>query len=150
MSDHQGSCYCGSVKVTIIGQEPPAAAGYCHCLSCRKWHAAPINAWAIWPADKVAVSGDVVVSEVDEASRRISCAKCGGSVANEKPQVNMTVVYAMSLAESDFQIEPGTHLCYTERAMDVDDGLSKFVDFPEDFGGSGTTVNEKVPTGWCA
>jgi len=71
-------------------------------------------------------------------------------VANEKPQVNMTVVYAMSLAESDFQIEPGTHLCYTERAMDVDDGLSKFVDFPEDFAGSGTTVNEKVPTGRCA
>ena len=58
---HQGSCYCGAVKVTVSG--PPLAAGYCHCLECRKWHSAPINAFAIWPADKVTLEGDTMVGE---------------------------------------------------------------------------------------
>jgi len=150
-SDYHGACYCGAVKVTVSAEDPPIGAGYCHCLSCRKWHSAPINAWTIWPADKVKFSGgDVIRSPVDEVSGRISCAKCGGALGNEKPTFNMTVVYAMTLAESDFKFEPTMHVWYAERVMNVDDGLPKFVDFPEGFGGSGELFEEKAATGWCA
>ena len=52
---YKGSCYCGAVTVTVAG--PPAAAGYCHCLECRKWHSAPINAFSIWPDANVTIDG---------------------------------------------------------------------------------------------
>ena len=148
-AQHHGGCYCGAVKVSV--SEPPMAAGFCHCLSCRKWHSAPINAWAIWPADKVTVSGDVVSAEVDAGSQRLSCAKCGGAIGNGKPTLDMTVIYTMSLAGSDFKFEPTMHVWYAERVMDVNDGLPKLRrTFPEGFGGTGELMEEAASTGWCA
>ena len=145
---YSGSCYCGAVTVEVEG--PPAAAAYCHCHSCRKWHAAPINAWAVWPADKVTFSGEIVTSETNEASKRISCARCGGNVANGKPARDMMVVYPMTLAGSGLKYEPAFHLFYAERVIDVADGLPKFVDAPEQLGGSGKLIDEPEKTGWCA
>src|SRR5258708_31207668 len=40
-----GSCFCGEVKFEVTGA--PAAMGYCHCESCRRWSAGPVNAVAI-------------------------------------------------------------------------------------------------------
>ncbi len=139
---HHGSCYCGAVKVSVEG--PPAAAAYCHCQDCRKWHSAPINAWSIWPDAKVQIDGPVITSTVSEQSRRVSCKKCGGCVANLKPAVNMTVIYPMTLAgpEATFRFDPQFHIFYNERVMDVSDGLPKFIDMPKPFGGSGETAEE--------
>jgi hypothetical protein len=50
----RGGCYCGAVAVEVEG--PPVAAGICHCESCRRWHSAPVNAWAIWPDARVRVT----------------------------------------------------------------------------------------------
>lgn len=145
---HKGSCYCGAVQVTVQG--PPAAAGYCHCLECRKWHSAPINAFSIWPNAKVTIDGPTTTSTVNEISGRVSCSKCGGGVANLKPTFDMTVIYPMTLAgpQGTFTYEPGFHIYYDERVMNVNDGLPKFVDLPEPFGGSGKTVEESGGPGW--
>lgn len=145
---HHGSCYCGAVKVSVEG--PPAAAAYCHCQECRKWHSAPINAWSIWPDAKVKIDGPVITSTVSEQSRRVSCNKCGGCVANLKPGVNMTVIYPMTLAGPDatFKFAPQFHIFYNERVMDVSDGLPKFIDMPKPFGGSGETAEEPQRSGW--
>jgi hypothetical protein len=145
---YKGSCYCGAVTVTVKG--PPAAAGYCHCLECRKWHSAPINAFGIWSNDNVTIEGPTTTSTVSEVSGRVSCSKCGGCIANLKPTMGMTAVYPMTLAgpEDTFKFEPAFHIFYEERVMDVSDGLPKFVDVPEQFGGSGKTVEESASTGW--
>ena len=147
---HQGKCYCGAVKVTVSG--PPVAAGYCHCLECRKWHSAPINAFAIWPADQVTLEGDTMASAVSEDSARVSCRQCGGCVANRKPTMDIIGVYPMTLAgpANTFHFEPAFHIFYEERVMNVNDGLPKYVDLPEMFGGSGRTVHESQNTGWCS
>ena len=145
---HKGSCYCGAVQVTVQG--PPAAAGYCHCAECRKWHSAPINAWGIWPKANVTIEGPIITSKISERSHRVSCSKCGGCVANIKPTVDMIVVYPMTLAgpEATFKYKPTFHIFYEERVMDVSDGLPKYVDLPEPFGGSGKTVGEPATSGW--
>lgn len=145
---HRGSCYCGAVTVTVKG--PPAAAGYCHCLECRKWHSAPINAFGIWPEANVTIEGPTTTSAVSEASGRVSCSKCGGCLVNLKPTLGMTAVYPMTLAgpEATFKFEPAFHIFYAERVMDVHDELPKFTDMPEQFGGSGKTVEESGSTGW--
>ena len=149
MSDeiYEGSCYCGAVTVKVSG--PPAASAYCHCHSCRKWHAAPVNAWSIWPDDAVDFSGEMIVTDVNDASQRISCTRCGGGVANRKPTVGMTVVYPMTLAGSGAPYQPMGHLFYPERVLDIADGLPKWVDLPKQLGGSGKTVDEPGATGWA-
>ena len=141
-----GSCYCGKTKVTVSGE--PVASAYCHCRSCRKWHSAPINAWAAWPADKVKITGDTVTSSYNTESQRISCASCGGCVANGKPKPELMVVYPMTLVDSGLEFKPDFHIFYDERVMDVNDGLPKFVDAPEEFGYSGETVDEPSISAW--
>ena len=145
---YEGSCYCGAVKVTVQG--PPAASGYCHCHECRKWHSAPVNAWSIWPSANVSIDGPVITSKVSELSHRVSCSECGGCVANLKPTLGMIVVYPMTLAlpATNFRFTPAMHIFYAERVMDVNDGLPKFADMPEPFGGSGKTLAESASTGW--
>ena len=89
-----------------------------------------------------------MTSSVSEASGRVSCAKCGGCVANQKPRIDMTVVYPMTLAGSGFDYQPSSHIFYTERVMDFADGLPKFVDLPSQLGGSGETVDEPGTSAW--
>lgn len=43
---HHGSCFCGAVKFTVNGN--PEGMGYCHCDSCRRWSAGPVNAFTLW------------------------------------------------------------------------------------------------------
>ena len=145
-----GQCYCGNVQVTVTG--PAAVSGYCHCLECRKWHGAPINAFSVWPSTSVTIEGETLISEQSDASGRLSCRLCGGCVANLKPALKMTVVYPMTLAgaEDPLSFEPSFHIFYGERVMDLADGLPKFVALPPDFGGTGETVTEAGHTGWRA
>ena len=99
--EYAGACYCGDVTVNVVG--PSVMAGYCHCHSCRKWHAAPVNAWSGFPKDKVQINGATVTSMGKGTSRRISCASCGGAVANELAEYDVVVVYPMTLAGSGFR-----------------------------------------------
>jgi hypothetical protein len=145
-TSYHGSCYCGAVTVSVEGD--PAASGYCHCTSCRKWHSAPVNAFSMWPADKVSISGDYITSDKDAGSQRITCSKCGGCVANGKPDFGMMAIYAMTLDGSGAKFEPMGHLFYPERVMEVNDGLPKFADMPAPFGGSGDVIEETGNTGW--
>ena len=143
---YAGRCYCGAAGVEVTG--PPAAAAYCHCRSCRKWHAAPVNAWAIWSEASVRVTGEVLAAEISPASTRISCARCGGALANRKPARGMVVVYAMALAGSGLGYAPAFHIYYDERVIDMADGLPKYAGLPEAFGGTGARVDEPAQTGW--
>lgn len=47
MTIHKSGCFCGAVQFEVSGE--PAAMGYCHCGSCRRWSAGPVNAFTLWP-----------------------------------------------------------------------------------------------------
>ena len=53
-SEHTGTCFCGKVEVKVTGK--PAAMGYCHCDSCRKWSAGPVSAFSLWPPHAVTIT----------------------------------------------------------------------------------------------
>ncbi len=53
-TEFEGSCLCARVKLKVVGL--PKTAGICHCESCRRWHAAPVNAWALWRNENVTVT----------------------------------------------------------------------------------------------
>lgn len=133
---HEGRCFCGTVKVVVEG--PPAMQGFCHCADCRAWSAAPVNGFALWPADKVKVTaGEDSLSSYSKDGRTVrrSCTACGGAVMSEHPGMGMIDVYASIL--DGFKFAPQAHVFYGERMIDLSDALPKFRDLPADAGGSG-------------
>lgn len=144
----EGTCYCGASRLCVAGA--PLMMAYCHCHSCRMWHAAPVNAWCLWPANKVSMSGPTVHSDKTDKSHRVSCTTCGGALANIKPGRDVVVVYAMTLAGSGLTFDPAFHIFYGERVFDMADGLPKFETMPPAFGGDGARVAEPERTGWIA
>ena len=148
---YEGGCFCGAVRIAVRGR--PVAAGLCHCESCRRWHSAPVNAWALWPDAAVEVTGggeellEFNRQGGDGPSGRSSCRRCGGAVFNRKPHFGMTVVYAMTLADSELAFEPTFHCYYGEGVLHLADGLPKFADLPENLGGTGERLDEPPSTG---
>jgi len=138
---HKGSCFCGAVEFTVSGE--PAAAGYCHCGSCRVWSAGPINAFTLWSPDAVQVTkgaDQIGVYNKSEQSYRKFCKRCGGHLFTAHPPWNLVDVYAAVIPE--FPFEPKVHVHYQHTVMRMKDGLPKFKDIPKEMGGSGETLAE--------
>jgi hypothetical protein len=138
---YQGSCFCGAVAITVTGA--PAAAGYCHCDSCRAWSAGPVNAFTLWPPEAVKVvrgEGLVGTFNKSELSFRKFCTRCGGHLFTEHPPWKLVDVYAAVLRE--FPFRPGLHVNYATSVLAMKDGLPKLADLPVEMGGSGRTLPE--------
>ncbi|MEO6022290.1 MAG: GFA family protein [Burkholderiales bacterium] len=138
---YSGSCFCGAVQLTVTGA--PAAMGYCHCDSCRKWSAGPINAFTLWKPDAVVLTkgaDNIGTYNKTEQSYRKWCKTCGGHVFTVHPGFGLTDVYSAVIP--DFPFEPHLHLFYEETVLQVHDGLPKMQDIPSEMGGSGKTLPE--------
>ena len=138
---YEGSCFCGAVQLKVTGE--PAAAGYCHCASCRSWAAAPVNAFSLWKPESVQVTkGADNIGEYHktEKSYRKFCKSCGGHLFTEHPMWNLIDVYAAVIPS--YRHEPQLHVNYGETVLRMRDGLPKMRDLPKEMGGSGETVAE--------
>lgn len=138
---HDASCFCGAVRMRLEG--PPAAMGYCHCASCRRWSAGPVNAFTLWapPAVRITQGEDLVGSyQGSENSIRHFCRSCGGHLKTDHPKWGLVDVFAAVIDGLDF--EPGVHVNYAETVLPMRDGLPKQHDFPTDLGGSGELMRE--------
>jgi hypothetical protein len=140
-STHVGRCFCGSVEFTVTGK--PTVAGYCHCASCREWGAAPVNAFTLWPPDKVRVTkgADKVggFRKTPQIERKW-CTVCGGHLLTDILPLDLVDVYAPLLPT--FAFAPSVHVHYQETVLPMKDGLPKLKDFPIELGGSGTLLPE--------
>jgi len=138
---YRGACFCGAVEITVSGE--PAAAGYCHCESCRSWSASPVNAFTLWPPASVKVTrgaDNVLTYNKTPRSYRKWCKSCGGHLFTEHPAWDLVDVYAATIA--DFPFQPGLHVNYQETRLHIHDGLPKLADLPKEMGGSGATLPE--------
>ena len=138
---YAGSCFCGAVQFTVTGE--PAAMGYCHCDSCRRWSAGPVNAFTLWNPQSVKVTrGADLIGTYNKtpASARKWCKSCGGHVFTDHPGMNLTDVYAAVIP--DFPYKPGVHVHYQENVLPIKDGLPKMKDVPAPMGGSGIAIAE--------
>jgi hypothetical protein len=75
MTQYNGGCLCGAVRIIASGE--PYRVGMCHCLDCRKHHGALFFAAGMFPADSVTISG-----ETRDYKGRHFCPTCGSSVFN--------------------------------------------------------------------
>jgi hypothetical protein len=80
MSDsvYKGGCACGKVRFETRGE--PYRVGICHCLTCRKAHAAPFNFYAVFRPEAVTLVGDTIRFASSEHVRRCFCAASGAPV----------------------------------------------------------------------
>src|SRR5256885_13080775 len=86
----QGSCFCGEVQFTVSGD--PVGMGYCHCESCRRWAAAPVNAFTLWKPEQLRVTqGQDRVGRFNltPKSDRHWCKDCGGHVFTNHPKLGV-------------------------------------------------------------
>jgi hypothetical protein len=137
----EGSCFCGSVQISVSGE--PAAMGYCHCESCRQWSAGPVNAFSLWPSDAVRVTrGEELIESYNKTPRsfRKWCRKCGGHLFTVHPQWGLTDVYAAVIPKLAFEAK--VHVNYQETVLRIHDGVTKLRDLPAEMGGSGTPIAE--------
>lgn len=141
MVTYAGTCFCGTVKIEVSGE--PQVMGYCHCESCRSWSASPVNAFSLWKPESVRVlaGGDQIGTFAKtEISHRKFCRHCGGHVMTDHPTFQMVDVFAATIP--DFPYKPALHINYGEKVLAIHDGLPKFKDLPDNFGGSGEQIPE--------
>lgn len=139
--EYRGSCFCGEVQFTVSGA--PAGMGYCHCESCRKWSAGPVNAFTLWHPDSVRITqGEEHIAHFNKTpqSTRQWCSKCGGHLFTEHPEMDLVDVFAAAIPE--FPFKPGVHVHYQETVLPMHDGITKMMDLPVEAGGTGTEIPE--------
>lgn len=140
-SEYTGQCFCGAVEIKVVGE--PVAAGYCHCESCRKWSAGPVNAFTLWQPHSVHfVKGANHVGSYQKTatSLRKWCKQCGGHLLTEHPTWGVVDVYAATIPT--FPFRPGLHVNYAETVLRSRDGLPKQHDMPAEMGGTGALLPE--------
>lgn len=141
MGTHKGECFCGAVKIEVSGESE--GMGFCHCASCRSWSASPVNAFSLWKPEQVKVTqgeDQIATFAKNPSSERKWCTKCGGHIMSWHPPFGMFDVYAATIPTLEHK--PGLHIFYAEKTLGIKDGLPKFKDLPEAFGGSGELVPE--------
>ena len=119
----------------------PTAMVYCYCKDCQMWSAGPINSASLWNPDQLEITkGQECIETYNktEDSYRKFCKKCGGHLMTEHPGMNLIDIFAVLL--KGFSFKPAIHINYESKMVSVKDGLPKFKDMPEDFGGSGSLL----------
>jgi len=100
MDSYTGGCLCGDIRFTATGQ--PDRVGLCHCLDCRKHHGAVFYAAAIFPRDRVSVTGTPASYQ-----GRAFCPRCGASVFAESGteiELHLGAMDAPDLLRPDYEL----------------------------------------------
>ncbi|MXQ13411.1 GFA family protein [Microvirga makkahensis] len=73
-----GGCACGQLTFQVHGA--PRRVGLCHCMTCRKTSGSAFNAFAVFSADRVTVSGESRSWEAAPGGWCHFCPRCGSQV----------------------------------------------------------------------
>jgi hypothetical protein len=71
----KGQCHCGAIRYEMPAEVLHHAL--CHCADCRRHAGAPLVAWAMVPAEQLAVTGQPKVYHSSTHGRRHFCGACG-------------------------------------------------------------------------
>jgi hypothetical protein len=96
--EHRAGCLCGQVRIVAAGA--PLRRSLCHCLDCRKSHGAPFVAFAIFPRDRVSVTGETRAHVTDKGYARHVCAACGSPVFAVEARGDEIELYSGSFDET--------------------------------------------------
>lgn len=127
----EGGCQCGAVRYRITGE--PTMTALCHCTMCRRAHAAPMVAWAMYEDSRVAFEGTpAAVHESSPGCRRSFCPRCGTQIAFAADYLPGLVDISIGSLDQPDRVAPSFHYWDSERLpwMQAADGLPRHAGFP--------------------
>jgi hypothetical protein len=100
---YRGSCLCGTVEVTLVGE--PVAMGCCDCESCRAWSDASNNGFMLWKPNAVEITrGADQLATYSKTPCHLCwfCKRCGGHMLAEHAHWDLIDVFAASVPSFPF------------------------------------------------
>jgi len=126
-----GGCQCGAVRYEIVG--PPLVAALCHCRSCRRAHAAPAVAWAMFEEARVRFEGAAPAQyRSSTEGTRSFCGTCGTPICFRATYLPGLVDIAIGSLDRPEALPPALHFWDSERLPWVAfaDDLPRHAEFP--------------------
>ncbi|KAF2455645.1 Mss4-like protein [Lineolata rhizophorae] len=140
-SDHfrvryEAQCHCGKVKYQL-SREVPLDSKLCHCTTCQTQHAAPFQWAAIFHKTDINFDrGHHGLEWYDPSTKstehhlpcKIRCAFCHSPIMDEGRNMILLFPSLVDLrTDKDREnFKPRCHMFYSQRVMDVPDGLPKW------------------------
>ena len=112
MRKRTGGCNCGQLRFEVSGE--PLRVGLCHCLVCRKETGSLGNHFAVWPSDKVSVTGETRSWRLTTDHRHF-CATCGSSLFAVVEGANEVEVRVGAFDDAPTDFTPTYELWTTRR-----------------------------------
>lgn len=127
----EGGCQCGAVRYRVMGE--PMMAALCHCSMCRRAHAAPAVAWALYEQSQVTFSAGAPSTYASSPeARRGFCAHCGTQICFTADYIPGLIDIAIGSLDDPDRVPPGFHYWDSKRLawLQLADGLPRHPEFP--------------------
>lgn len=129
----KGSCLCKKVRYAIDG--PIGPISHCHCLSCRKAHAAAFSTVTRVDTDNFRIeSGEEYLTpyESSPGKKRYFCSLCSSQIYAYK-EGDPYYVVRVGTMDDDPGVKPLRHIFVSEKApwYSIDDKLPQFEQWPK-------------------
>lgn len=126
-----GGCQCGRIRYRAEGA--PLMAALCHCSMCRRAHAAPSVAWAMFAEGQVLFEGEKPQPYASSPGcTRSFCPRCGTQISFAAEYIPGLVDIAIGSLDNPDAIAPTFHY-WDARRLEWDvpgDGLPRHAEFP--------------------
>ena len=126
-------CDCRATELTLKNE--PIVHAYCHCQDCRELLDSPFHIPAAWTDDNAQVSRGkdnlIEYSLPGRKMKRYCCKHCGTTLFNTN-MYDWTVISQVLFRkchnnELPDELTPNKHFFYSERMVDIEDQLPKFL-----------------------
>jgi hypothetical protein len=126
-----GGCQCGAIRYEIVGE--PVMVAICHCTMCRRAHAAPAVAWAMFQESQVSFPCGRPASYSSSAeAQRGFCPACGTQISFTASYIPGLIDLAVGSLDHPETVAPTLHYWDSERLpwMRIADHLPRHPEFP--------------------
>lgn len=127
----EGGCQCGSVRYRIAGA--PVLAAICHCSMCRRAHAAPAVAWAMYAQGQVQFTKNEPQSYASsDQAKRGFCANCGTQLTFTADFLPGLIDIAIGSLDHPQALQPTLHYWHSKHLAwaEFADDLPRHPEFP--------------------